>query len=58
MALTGEGADTQVNGVMFTEGKTFVDIEFESAAGDPLPPDFILDVARKQDAAIKAGLPG
>jgi hypothetical protein len=44
--------------VMFTEGKTFVDIEFESAAGDPLPPDFILDVARKQDAAIKAGLPG
>jgi hypothetical protein len=44
--------------VMFTEGKTFVDIEFESAAGDPLPPDFVLDVARKQDAAIKAGLPG
>jgi hypothetical protein len=43
--------------VMFTEGKTFVDIEFESAAGDPLPPDFVLDVARKQDAAIKAGLP-
>lgn len=42
--------------VMFTEGKTFVDIEFESAIGDPLPPDFILDVARKQDAAIKAGL--
>ena len=44
--------------VIFTEGKTFVDIEFESAAGDPLPPDFVLDVARKQDAAIKAGLPG
>jgi hypothetical protein len=42
--------------VMFTEGKTFVDIEFESAIGDPLPPDFVLDVARKQDAAIKAGL--
>lgn len=43
--------------IMFTEGKTFVDIEFESPAGDPVPSDFILDVARKQDAAIKAGLP-
>ncbi len=43
--------------VMFTEGKAFVDIEFESPAGDPMPSDFIVDVARKQDAAVKAGLP-
>jgi hypothetical protein len=44
--------------VMFSEGKTYVDIEFESPSADPVPADFILDVARKQDAAIKAGLPG
>ena len=44
--------------IMFTEGKTFVSIDFESAANDPVPQDFVLDVARKQDAAIKAGLPG
>ena len=43
---------------MFTEGKAFVSIDFESPANDPVPQDFVLDVARKQDAAIKAGLPG
>jgi len=43
--------------VMFTEGKVFVDLEFDSPLSDPLQPDFVLDVARKQDAAIKAGLP-
>lgn len=43
--------------LMFAEGRAFVDIEFESPSGDSVPPDFVLDVARKQDAAIKAGLP-
>ncbi|MGD1173751.1 hypothetical protein ACKUVQ_10750 [Mycobacterium seoulense] len=43
--------------VMFTEGKVFVDLEFESPPNDPVPSDFALDVARKQDAAIKSGLP-
>ena len=43
--------------VMFTEGKVFVDLEFESPLNDPLQPDFVLDIARKQDAAIKSGLP-
>ena len=43
--------------VMFTEGKVFVDLEFESPPNDPLQPDFVLDIARKQDAAIKSGLP-
>lgn len=44
--------------IMFSEGRTFVDIEFQSPSGDPVPADFVVDVARKQDAAIKAGLPG
>lgn len=43
--------------VMFVEGKVFADLEFESPPGDPVPQDFVLDVARKQDAAIKSGLP-
>ncbi len=43
--------------VMFTEGKVFAVLEFESAPNDPLPPDFVLDLAKKQDAAIKSGLP-
>jgi hypothetical protein len=43
--------------VMFTEGKAFTVVEFESAPNDPLPADFVLDVGRKQDAAIKSGLP-
>lgn len=43
--------------VMFAEGRATVLIVFDSPPDDPLSPDFVLDVARKQDAAIKAGLP-
>lgn len=43
--------------VMFTEGKVFAVLEFESAPNDPLQSDFVLDLAKKQDAAIKSGLP-
>ncbi len=43
--------------VMFTEGKVFTVLEFESPPNDPLPPDFVLDLGRKQDAAIKSWLP-
>jgi hypothetical protein len=43
--------------IFFTEGKVTVAIDFESPLSDPLQQDFVLDIARKQDAAIKAGLP-
>jgi len=43
--------------LVFSEGKAFVQIEFFNPGNDPLKPDFVLDIARKQDAAIKAGLP-
>ena len=43
--------------VMFTEGKVFTVLEFESGPSDPLQPDFVVDLAKKQDAAIKSGLP-
>jgi len=42
--------------VIFAEGKATVTINFESPANDPVPQDFVLDIARKQDAAIKAGV--
>ena len=44
--------------VMFTEGKGFALLEFDSAVGDPVPPEFATAVAQKQDDALKAGLPG
>jgi hypothetical protein len=43
--------------VMFTEGKAFVVVELSSGPNDPVQPDFLLDLGRKQDAAVKAGLP-
>ena len=43
--------------VMFTEGRVFTVLEFESPQNDPLQPDFVSDLGRKQDAAIKSGLP-
>jgi hypothetical protein len=43
--------------VMFTEGKVFTVLEFESPQNDPVQPDFVLDLGKKQDAAIKSGLP-
>lgn len=43
--------------VMFTEGKVFTVLEFESPPNDPVQSDFVLDLGKKQDAAIKSGLP-
>jgi hypothetical protein len=44
--------------VLFTEGKVFATLEFDGPADSPAPPDFVTDVAQKQDTAIKNGLPG
>jgi hypothetical protein len=44
--------------LLFTEGKAFVTLEFDSAPNDPFDPAVALDIARKQDVAIKKGLPG
>ena len=44
--------------LLFTEGKAFTTIEFDSAADDPVPPEVVTDVGQKQDDAIKKGLPG
>ena len=57
--LTGTSPDgaKAITIYMFSEGKGVVTLEFDSAANDPVPPDGALDIARKQDAAIKNGLP-
>jgi len=41
-----------------TEGKAFVNLEFDSPPNDPVPPQFVTDVGQKQDTAIKNGLHG
>lgn len=41
----------------FAEGKAVVFLQFHSAPNDPVPPEFALGVARKQDDVIKNGLP-
>jgi hypothetical protein len=44
--------------LLFTEGKAFTNLEFDSPPNDPVPPQFVTDVGQKQDAAIKNGLHG
>ncbi|MGB9227500.1 hypothetical protein [Mycobacterium sp.] len=44
--------------LLFTEGKTFAELEFDGPADSLVPPDFVTDVGQKQDAAIKKGLTG
>ncbi|CQD15458.1 hypothetical protein BN1232_03308 [Mycobacterium lentiflavum] len=39
--------------VVFSEGKVIVDLEFDSGPNDAAPQDFVLDVAKKQDDAVK-----
>jgi hypothetical protein len=44
--------------LMFTQGKAFVELEFDGPPKALVPPDFVTDVGQKQDAAIKKGLAG
>lgn len=43
--------------VLFSEGKALVNLEFDSAPNDPVEATVATDVARKQDTAIKNGMP-
>jgi hypothetical protein len=53
---TSPDGSKAVTVLVFTEGTAFTTLEFDSAPGDPVPPEFVLDVADKQDQQIKAGL--
>jgi hypothetical protein len=58
--ISGTAADGSkaVTVLLFTEGKAFTNLEFDSAPNDPVPPAFVTDVGEKQDTAIKNGLHG
>ena len=55
---TSPDGSKAVTVLLFTEGKAFVNLEFDSAPNDPVPPQFVTDVGQKQDTAIKNGLHG
>jgi hypothetical protein len=54
---TAPDGSKAVTVLLFTEGKAFANLEFDSPPNDPVPPQFVTDVGNKQDAAIKNGLP-
>jgi hypothetical protein len=56
--VSGTAADGSkaVTVLLFTEGKAFANLEFDSPPNDPEPPQFVADVGQKQDTAIKNGL--
>jgi hypothetical protein len=58
--LSGNAPDHSkgVSILLFTEGKAFVTLEFDGPIDTLAPPDFINDVAQKQDDAVKKGLGG
>jgi hypothetical protein len=58
--ISGNGPnDSQaVTVLLFTEGRALANLEFDSAPSDPIDAPIALDIGRKQDAAIKNGLPG
>jgi hypothetical protein len=57
--ISGTSPDNSqaVTVLLFSEGKALVNLEFDSAPNDPIDPGVATDVGRKQDAAIKSGLP-
>jgi hypothetical protein len=57
--ISGTSPDNSqaVTVLLFTEGKALVNLEFDSAPNDPIDPGVATDIGRKQDAAIKGGLP-
>jgi hypothetical protein len=57
--ISGPSPDNSqaVTVLLFSEGKALVNLEFDSAPNDPMDPGVATDIGRKQDAAIKSGLP-
>lgn len=59
--VIGQSADPanpmEISEAVFVQGRAMVDLEVDCVIGNPTPADVLLDLARKQDAAIQAGLP-
>jgi hypothetical protein len=58
--ISGSAPDNSqaVTVLLFTDGRALANLEFDSAPNDPIDAPVALDIGRKQDAAIKKGLPG
>ena len=60
--MIGQGTDPanpmEISEAVFVEGRAMVDLEPDCVIGNPTPADVMLDLARKQEEAVKAGLPG
>lgn len=58
--ISGPSPDSAkgVTMLMFSQGKAFVELEFDGPPSALVPPDFVTDVGQKQDAAVKNGLGG
>jgi hypothetical protein len=46
----------EISEAVFIEGRAVIDLESDCTLGNPTPNDVFLDLARKQDAAVKKGL--
>ncbi|MCW2691126.1 MAG: hypothetical protein JWR37_6016 [Mycobacterium sp.] len=54
---TSPDGSKSVTVLLFTQGRAFATLEFDGAPHDPVPPEGVIDVGQKQDAAITKGLP-
>ncbi|MGO4445156.1 hypothetical protein AB4Z42_17545 [Mycobacterium sp. 2YAF39] len=54
---TSPDGSKAVTEYLFTVDRALVNLSFESAPGDPVPPEVATDIATKQAAAVAAGLP-
>jgi hypothetical protein len=59
--VIGQGTDPanpmEISEAVFVVGRAMVDLESDCVIGNPTPADVMIDLARKQEAAVKAGLP-
>lgn len=46
-----------VTALLFTKGSAVARLEFQSAPGDPTPPEVVTDIGIKQAIALRVGLP-
>ncbi|OBA62629.1 hypothetical protein A5647_07070 [Mycobacterium sp. 1100029.7] len=58
--ITGPSPDgaRSVTVLMFTQGKAFVELEFDGPPDALVPADFVTGIGQKQDAAITSRLTG
>jgi hypothetical protein len=59
--VIGQGTDPanpmEISEAVFVVGRAMVDLESDCVIGNPTSADVMIDLARKQEAAVKAGLP-